>query len=193
MKYDLTKKPTRGAQRTLAAFSSTLFELIAQKPFEEVNVNEICERSNYPRATFYNYFDDKFDLLNYCFYILAKEIRLDEFKSIPVEDLLPIYFERGYDLFEAQKAFLTKVLNHNNINSTVITNFTIFLRQQMRTIFFNCLSQVPQSSNPALPIELMADHYTNTILLILEWIFFKKNNTTKIEAQRYLDVLLKNI
>ncbi len=35
MKYDLDKKPTRGAQRTLLAFSQTMFQLLAQKPFEK--------------------------------------------------------------------------------------------------------------------------------------------------------------
>ena len=30
MKYDLTKKPTRGAQRTLHAFSQTMFQLLAK-------------------------------------------------------------------------------------------------------------------------------------------------------------------
>lgn len=193
MKYDLTKKPTRGAQRTLAAFSSTLFDLIAEKAFEEVNVNELCERSNYPRATFYNYFDDKFDLLNYCFYLLAKEIQLDKFESIQAEDLLLTYFERGYDLFEKHQKFLTRILRHNNFNSTVITHFTIFLRKQMRTIFFTCLSQETEFEPLPVPVELVADHYTNTILLILEWIFFKKNETTKTEAQKYLNYLLQNI
>lgn len=193
MKYDLTKKPTRGAQRTLAAFSSTLFDLIAEKAFEEVNVNELCERSNYPRATFYNYFDDKFDLLNYCFYLLAKEIQLDKFESIQAEDLLLTYFERGYDLFEKHQKFLTRILRHNNFNSTVITHFTIFLRKQMRTIFFTCLSQEAEFEPLPVPVELVADHYTNTILLILEWIFFKKNETTKAEAQKYLNYLLQNI
>ena len=66
MKYDITKRATKGAQRTLEAFSGTMFELLSRKSFEEITVNELCQQSNYPRATFYNYFDDKYDLLNYC-------------------------------------------------------------------------------------------------------------------------------
>ncbi len=41
MKYDLTKKPTRGAQRTLGLFSNTMFELLSEEPFEKISVNNL--------------------------------------------------------------------------------------------------------------------------------------------------------
>ncbi len=40
--------------------------LLSSKAFEEVTVGELCEKAMLPRATFYNYFDDKYDLLQYC-------------------------------------------------------------------------------------------------------------------------------
>ena len=59
MKYDLTKPLTRGAKRTLDAFRREMFSLLSEKPFEEITVGELCENAQYPRATFYNYFDGK--------------------------------------------------------------------------------------------------------------------------------------
>lgn len=47
MKYDLTKKPTRGAQRTLESFSTTMIALLSKEPFEKISVNEICDISNF--------------------------------------------------------------------------------------------------------------------------------------------------
>ena len=67
MKYDLSKKQTQGARRTLRAFSNALVALLEQKPFESIQVNELCQACMIPKSTFYNYFDDKFDLLNYLF------------------------------------------------------------------------------------------------------------------------------
>ena len=58
MKYDLTKKTNRFAERTLKDFSETLFSLVEKKKFEDITVNELCNACNYPRATFYNYFQD---------------------------------------------------------------------------------------------------------------------------------------
>ena len=76
MKYDVSKKPTRGAQRTLDAFSRSLLALLAEQPFEQVTVNELCQRAGYPRATFYNYFDDKYDLLDYGWMRIGAHLRL---------------------------------------------------------------------------------------------------------------------
>ncbi|GAF36904.1 predicted transcriptional regulator [Lentilactobacillus farraginis DSM 18382 = JCM 14108] len=82
MKYDLSKKPTRGAQRTLTAFFKTMLGLLSKKAFETISVNEICQVSNFPRATFYNYFDDKYDLVDYCWHVLAAEIEVDRLPKL---------------------------------------------------------------------------------------------------------------
>ena len=82
MKYDLNKKQSLGAKRTLDTFSKTLFLLLTKKAFEKINVNEICSTASIPRATFYNYFEDKYDLMNYCWYTLTLEIHLEDYKEI---------------------------------------------------------------------------------------------------------------
>jgi AcrR family transcriptional regulator len=66
MKYDMNRNMTRSAARILAAFTSAMAGLASEKPFEEITVQELCAKAGYPRATFYNYFDDKYDLLDYC-------------------------------------------------------------------------------------------------------------------------------
>lgn len=41
-----------------------------------------------------------------------------------------------------------------------------------------------------LPVELMADHCSDTVLLVLEWIFLRQQTTTQEQAHKYLDTLL---
>lgn len=53
MKYDLAKPATRGARRTLEAFRRAMLDALREQPFESVTVNALCERADYPRATFY--------------------------------------------------------------------------------------------------------------------------------------------
>ena len=48
-------------QKLLSTFKSLLGEI----PFEDITVNEICQRSDVRRATFYKHFDDKYDFLRY--------------------------------------------------------------------------------------------------------------------------------
>ncbi|OKP83957.1 transcriptional regulator [Paenibacillus helianthi] len=186
MKYDLSKKATKGAQRTLDAFSAAMFQILSGKSFYEITVNELCQQSNYPRATFYNYFDDKYDLLNYCWQCLYKQIHLEEYENLSPEERLSVFFDRAYDFVEANQTRLKQILKSNTEEKVLLLHFRIHLGAKLREIFYlgGCIERY------ALPYELVADHYCNTILLILEWRFLKENDCPKAQALQYLNLLL---
>lgn len=52
---------------TKHALASALQELMAELPFEKINVAQICERCNMNRKSFYYHFRDKYDLVNWIF------------------------------------------------------------------------------------------------------------------------------
>lgn len=186
MKYDITKKATRGAERTLEAFSGTMFGLLSTKPLEEITVNELCEKSNYPRATFYNYFDDKYDLLNYCWYSIYEQIHLNEYKSLDPEESLYIFFDRAYDFITIHQNMIKNILKFNSGESFLSNHFRIQLSIKMREVFYLYLDK----DRYKIPYEIIADHYCNTILLTLEWHFLKENDCSKVQAHEYLKFLL---
>ena len=189
MKYDLSKKPTRGAQRTLEAFSKTMFSLLAKKPFENISVNEICEISNFPRATFYNYFDDKYDLLNYCWYLLSSQISLHEPPTVASDKVLAVLFDRTYNLLSSHNELLSGILKHNPLNSSLVANFSTYLKHVIQDVFHEYL----HFENKEVPLELFADHFSNTVMLILEAIFLKRQPITLDEAHHYLNLLLGHL
>lgn len=47
--------------------SGPVMELMREKPYQKITVREICDRSDTGRVTFYNHYDDKYDLLLDCF------------------------------------------------------------------------------------------------------------------------------
>ena len=189
MKYDLTKKATRGAERTLGAFSNTMFELLSTKSFGEITVRELCQQSNYPRATFYNYFDDKYDLLNYCWYSIGRQLHLEEYAEFDPEKSLYIFFDRAYDFASAHLVNIQRVLKFNPIDTFLMNNFRGYLNTQMREFFQLC----PYKKGYQIPYEIVADHYSNTLLLILEWTFLKGNVCSKAQAHEYLKRLLGSL
>lgn len=65
----------RTKQNLLTAFK----ELLAEKQFEEISVNEICVRAEVRRATFYKHFVDKYDFLKYT----VGSLRRDFDKTLP--------------------------------------------------------------------------------------------------------------
>ena len=55
--------PDRRTQRTRQALSDALIALIQEKRYETITVQDICDRANVGRSTFYAHYQDKADLL----------------------------------------------------------------------------------------------------------------------------------
>ncbi len=49
------------------------FNEFAKMPYEQVKLSEIIRNSNIPRGSFYQYFEDKFDLYKYLFTIISNK------------------------------------------------------------------------------------------------------------------------
>lgn len=52
---------------TKKALAAALKQLMEEKPFEKINVGDICERCEMNRKSFYYHFKDKYDLVNWIF------------------------------------------------------------------------------------------------------------------------------
>jgi AcrR family transcriptional regulator len=81
-------KPDRRVQRTRAALRQSLMELIREKGYEALTVEEVARRANLGRATFYLHYHDKDDLLLEEFSLLARE-RVQALSAIPFAAWLP--------------------------------------------------------------------------------------------------------
>lgn len=57
------KAEDRRIQRTRRALSEALVELILERGWDEVSVQQVCDRANIGRSTFYTHFADKEELL----------------------------------------------------------------------------------------------------------------------------------
>jgi AcrR family transcriptional regulator len=57
------KSEDRRVKRTRAAIQSALLSLMTEKSYESISVQDIIDRADVGRATFYNHFADKEDLL----------------------------------------------------------------------------------------------------------------------------------
>ena len=56
------KRPDRRTQRTRRRLSGALVELVEEKRFDDITVQNVIERAEVGRATFYSHFRDKEDL-----------------------------------------------------------------------------------------------------------------------------------
>lgn len=75
----MTKKPDRRIQRTRQLLQESIISLILDKGYRKITVQDIIDRANVGRSTFYSHFRDKEDLLISSF----EELALDLHRHIP--------------------------------------------------------------------------------------------------------------
>ena len=59
----MSNKEDLRVRRTKKALFDSFIELLTEKPFDEITVNELCDVAGIRRATFYKHYSDKFDFL----------------------------------------------------------------------------------------------------------------------------------
>ncbi len=186
MKYDLSRTPSRSAKRVLGALSDSLVSILLKKPFEEITVGEICDESGYPRATFYNYFDDKYDLLGFYWYMVFRQIKLEECVQNDVPTSLFAYFERLYDLLGENKRIIKKLLVNNKRDGYFISSCKTYLASNVKIM----LTKLVAEEDSPVPSDILAEHIANTLLLVFGK-HFENSESTKEQTKSYLNFLLK--
>lgn len=91
-----TKAPSptdRRVQRTRAALREALIGLILERGWDEVTVEQVCDRADVGRSTFYTHFADKEELLTGGFDELRRALR--EGLASPGAPAQPLGFARG--------------------------------------------------------------------------------------------------
>ncbi|KAA8827985.1 TetR/AcrR family transcriptional regulator [Bifidobacterium myosotis] len=188
MKKDLNAKLSRGALRTLDAFSGAMMDLLRTKPLTSISVNELCERSSYPRATFYNYFDDRDDLLAYCWTALSGESRIGDLEAAEPDRRVDLALDMMADMLEANAALLGEILEHNPADGPLFASMRAFITERSHDLMRTCVDRDRHS----LPAELVADHYANTLMLVLDWAYLRGHTLTRPELHDYAHALLGN-
>ena len=74
---------------TKEILARTLFDLLENKPFSKITVNELCEKSDIVRSTFYLHFRDKYELLSYC----LDQIFYNIFEADANEELVEMFYQ----------------------------------------------------------------------------------------------------
>lgn len=180
---------SRFGSRAERDFLEALLLQLQQKPFEKITVAGICEGADYPRSTFYNYYEDIYDLLEHLWLKLREQALQENYLEIPEKERPYRLFDSLYAVLDLQRPVIENVLQHNAADSPLFESFRHYLRLQVADIMSNC----PCTSRYPFPYPVIAEHYSNTILLVLECCFIRKEKLDKEDADRLLRYLLKDI
>lgn len=150
---------------TKRALAASLQQLMLERPFDKINVAQICEGCNMSRKSFYYHFKDKYDLVNWIFdtdfILLINDTELNAPYTIHWETI-----EKLCTYFYENHSFYRKALQIKGQNS-----FTDHFREYIRPFLLNRLNTLFKT-NQIDEFELM--FFTDAILCALErWLLAK--------------------
>ena len=189
MKFNLSGKTSRFAKRTLADFSKKMIVMLEYMPLEEISVQKICDVCNYPRSTFYNYFDDIYDLMDYCWIAIMKDMDIEKFLNIQGEQNTEQIFSLLYEYLDQYRTQIYRILLKNSLEGRCMASLRTFMKKQIRQVISKC----PGTKDFPLREDVMVDYYAATIEMLLEKCFFAKEQLRKEEALQAVRFLLGSV
>ncbi len=165
----MTKKPDRRVQRTQQLLRGALFSLIQEKGYERLSVQNIIDRANVGRATFYAHFDNKEDLLISGFDNLRASLKERQREAL----------SRGSSLDERVLAFSYEMFAHANeyrdvFQAMVGKRSGAVVRQLLYKILLDLVrddvkATISRGRANSIPVEAFAQFITGALLGLLMW------------------------
>lgn len=185
MKLDKIDKSRSFSKRLLQDFTNAMFALLQKKKLESITVGELCDLTNYPRSTFYNYFEDIYALMDYCWQMTYDKMQLNDGDDIVHDKQTLILFDKTYDYMEKYRSLIEKLIKHNPKDGAMMYSLNRFIQNTI----FQMITECPLSYKYPMPYDMIALHYSNTVQMLLSACFLDKT-ITKEQATAYLDFLL---
>jgi AcrR family transcriptional regulator len=156
------KKIDRRTQRTRHQLGRALVELVEEKRFDDITVQEVIDRAEVGRSTFYTHFRDKEDLFRKDWEkfldFLAQQIDWDKAGT---GSFMPIAFLFSH-LVEVQTFYKGLVLSRKT--DAVFKSGAEYLGQQIEAALSRRVKH-----KPAIPISILSNYLVNEMFALLKW------------------------
>ncbi len=157
------QKVDRRVQRTRQLLHKALMDLILEKPYDQITVQDILDRANIGRATFYGHFTDKDDLLlggldeehfDIREHLDEADVAVDEGKLLPTYSL----FRHAQQFHPLYKALLGS--QGIEIVKTAFRNHLVHMLEQ------HLKRHVPTFP---LPLQVASNYLAGALMTLMMW------------------------
>lgn len=183
-----TDKPDRRTEKTRLSIFNALSDLMQEKKYSNITIQEIIDRANVGRSTFYAHFDTKDELLSCSienvFELLNQHIIdcVDQSGSqtrfIPVAELFEHILEnsrliRGVMSTESADLLLRKIQSYWNKK----------IEKHLDELFTDC-------TKPKVPFDILTNHITSTMIELIKWWLSCNTPYTPQQMDQYFQELI---
>jgi AcrR family transcriptional regulator len=185
------KKEDLRIRRTYKLLFEALISLLKERPFEEVNVTDICDRAMVHRTTFYKHFEDKYHLLRCLIKDLQKDFNESSKANVNLDNPQQYYTEilRRVLLFFADDQKMYSSILANNENGSIIIMFYQLVAEDIaaKLKYFE-----KKGIKHNIPIPVITNFRTGALIALISW-WVRKNMPVPIEEMvKYVDLMVKD-
>jgi AcrR family transcriptional regulator len=158
------KTNDRRSARTQRSLSEALVELIKEKRFDEITVQNVIDRADVGRSTFYSHFRDKEDLFQKDWErFLGDFAQHIDWEKAGAGSFVPVVY-----LFSHLKEFqpFYKGLVRSQKTDAVFKSGISYLSQKIESALITRLCGKPA---PAIPIPILANYLASELFALLQW------------------------
>lgn len=158
----------RRVQRTRKSLQESFLALILEEGYDEISIQDITEKANLGRATFYLHFKDKdelllevmnqliIDFLEQAPQLTEAQWRLGDTKTIVK---LFDFAAAHYDLYRILTIGSGGITASRQLHHSISENIKGFIQAELDTL----------NAEPALPIDFIANHFSGSLLAATYW------------------------
>lgn len=170
----------RRTRRTRQAISDALVELMLEKTYNAITVQEIIDRADVGRSTFYSHYADKDDLLTSLFERFGRQLELTSTRQYKV---LPIM-----EVFEhvAENHRLFKALIWGSGTDIVLRSMHDHLDVHLE----NKLQEKLGRGEPSIKVKMVAHYITGVLMILMKWWLDEKQPFSAAEMDTHFHELV---
>ena len=156
------KKIDRRTNRTRRSLSHALVELVKEKRFDDITVQEVIDRANVGRSTFYTHFRDKEDLFQKDWEgFLDRLAELIDWTKAGSCSFVPIVFL--FEHLQVAQPFY-KGLVRSRKAEAVFSTGTQYLSERLEASLAGYVKY-----EPAIPTAILANYLASQLFVLLKW------------------------
>jgi AcrR family transcriptional regulator len=180
----MNERVDRRVSKTKRALHEALLALIREQEYEDISIQEILDRANVGRSTFYTHYRDKDELLVDGIHDMIRSVSPAP-RAIPSDDLtwfsLPIleHHERHRRGIEDRLTGSARAVLHEHLRHVLAQ----LVRDRLR-------KSQPSRRAPQVPSELLAPYVSATFVLVLNWWLDSRSSLTPAEVHEVFSSLV---
>ena len=176
-------------QKTYLALTKAFTELLEEKRFEDITVNELCERAMVRRATFYKHFGDKYEFFTFMVHLIQ-----DEYNEKNTKNRV---YERPQEYYVGVvESLLDFLIKHEGLVKSVLKSSTapalmdILAEQIIQYLQMQFRSDEKKGITLPAPPAILAQIFTGALLQAAKWWIAQENRIEKEELIAQIEPLI---